>query len=375
MAGVRTVGVEEELLLVDPATGRLRARAGAVLRAEATRDATREDGDKGGPGGELVAELKQEQVETDTRPCAGAEELGAEIRRWRAGAAAAAARAGVRVAALATSPVPVDPTTTPQPRYEQMAVDYGLTAEEQLTCGCHVHVAVDSPDEAVGVLDRIRPWLPPLQAVTANSPFWQGRDTGYASYRSQVWDRWPTAGPAELFGDAAGYEAAVEQLLATGALLDRHMLYLDARPAEEHPTVEVRVADVCLEADDAVLHALLVRGLVETEARAWAAGASPPPVRTETLRLARWRAGRSGLGGDLVHPVTGRPAPVGDVLDALLAHVADTLADSGDTEVVADLLAAARARGGGAGRQRAALARTGDLAGVVLDAVGRTTPQ
>lgn len=101
-------------------------------------------------------------------------------------------------------------------RYQRMAQRYGLTEQEQLTCGCHVHVSVDSDAEAVGVLDRIRIWLPTLTALSANSPFWQGRDTGYASFRSQVWARWPSSGPIEVQGSTERYRALVQALLKSG---------------------------------------------------------------------------------------------------------------------------------------------------------------
>ena len=186
---------------------------------------------------------------------------------------------------------------------------FGLTVSEELTCGCHVHVGIDSDDEGVGALDRIRPWLPPLLALTANSPFWQGGDSGYASYRSQVWQRWPSAGPYAPFGSPAGYHATVQAMIDTDTLLDPGMVYFDARLSVQHPTLEVRVGDVCLDVDDAVLLAALVRGLVETAARAWRAGVPADPVRLELLRLAAWRAGRSGVDGVLLDPCSWRPMP------------------------------------------------------------------
>ena len=152
-----------------------------------------------------------------------------------------------------------------------MARAFGITAEEQLTCGCHVHVGISSADEAVAVLDRIRPWLAVLLALSANSPFWQGRDTSYASFRYQAWGRWPTAGPTEVFLTVEAYRQTVRQMVGTGTLLDSGMVYFDARLSEHYPTLEVRIADVCLHADDAVLIAALCRARVDTEARSWQA--------------------------------------------------------------------------------------------------------
>src|SRR6202034_3033909 len=134
---------------------------------------------------------------------------------------------------------------------------FGLTAQEQLTCGCHVHVEISSEEEGVATLARIRPWLPVLLALSANSPFWQGRDSAYASFRYQAWSRWPSAGVTEAFGSAEVYRQTVQQMVSTGALLDSGMVYFDARLSEHYPTLEVRVSDVCLYADDAALIAAL----------------------------------------------------------------------------------------------------------------------
>jgi glutamate---cysteine ligase / carboxylate-amine ligase len=213
-----------------------------------------------------------------------------------------------------------------------------------------------------------------LTALTANSPFWQGVDTGYASYRSQAWHRWPSAGPTEVFADAAEYHRLIDDVLATGTVLDTGMVYFDARLSETWPTVEVRTADVALRVDDAVTLAGVVRGLVETAAREARRGTPPPAVRSEVLRVAAWRAGRSGLGGDLVDPRTGRPAPAADVLAALLDHIRTALADAGDERRVSEGLAALLRRGTGADLQRRVHRETGgDLAAVVRAAVAVTT--
>ena len=201
------------------------------------------------------------------------------------------------------------PELTVKPRYQAMVETYGLTTAEQLTCGCHVHVGVDSPEEGVAVLDRIRIWLPVILALTANSPYWQGVDSGYASFRSQAWTRLPTAGPTDAFGSAEHYHAEVDRLLRTGVAQDLGMIYFDARLSHHLPTVEIRIADVCLYRDDSLLVAALVRALVETAARDWRAGTAAPAVATSVLRLATWRAGRSGLDGDLLDPVHGTAAP------------------------------------------------------------------
>jgi carboxylate-amine ligase len=384
---VRTVGVEEELLVVDP-SGRpvplgpdalvIASRRGEGEDAEEHDRAEHEEGsgDEGDGSAHLMPELKAQQVELGTPVCRTLAEVDAQLRHWRGRADSAARAVGARVAALATSPVPVEPVPTEGERYGEMLDAFGLTAREMLTCGCHVHVSVEDDEEGVAVLNRIRVWLPVLTALTANSPFWQGEDTGYASYRSQAWHRWPSAGPNEVFTDAAEYHRLIDEVLATDTVLDTGMVYFDARLSDKWPTVEVRTADVALRVEDAVTLAGLVRGLVETAAGDARRGTRPPAVRAELLRVAAWRAGRSGLTGDLVHPHTGRPAPAADVLAALLDHVRAALADAGDEQRVAGGLEELLRRGTGADFQRQVHRESGgDLRAVVRAAVAVTAGQ
>jgi carboxylate-amine ligase len=353
----RSMGVEEELLLVEPGTGLPLAVAESALNGGEpadTRDGKQHSGAE--PNEEsLEFELQQQQLETNSKPCHDLGELSAEVRRGRSLATAAAARGGAQVAALATSPIPVEPELVRKGRYLAMARAFGITAHEQLTCGCHVHVSITSPGEGVAVLDRIRPWLPVLLALSANSPFWQGQDSGYASFRYQAWGRWPTAGPTDIFRTAEAYHETVRKMVSSGTLLDSGMVYFDARLSEHYPTVEVRVADVCLYAEDAVLLAALTRGLVETEARGWRAGSAVPADRLEMLRLASWRASRSGLDDMLLDPVTALPEPAAVAARALFDHVRDALDEAGDTDTVRELLGALLARGNGAAFQRRAV--------------------
>jgi glutamate---cysteine ligase / carboxylate-amine ligase len=191
-----------------------------------------------------------------------------------------------------------------------MAGAFGLTAQEQLTCGCHVHVEIGSDEEGVAVLDRIQPWLAALLALSANSPFWQGMDSSYASFRYQAWGRWPCSGPTEWFGSAQAYQATVDQMVRTGTLLDTGMVYFDARLSQHYPALEVRIADVCLRHEDAVLIAALVRALVETKARAWQQDAAPLRMRGELLRLGDVAGQPVGRGRPADRPVH-RPAGPG----------------------------------------------------------------
>ncbi|MFG3348076.1 glutamate--cysteine ligase [Streptomyces sp. NPDC048018] len=369
--GPRTLGVEEELLLVDPGSGLPQPLAGTVTEIAAWHADVRPKADRGEP---VKPELFREMLEIGTRPCVTADELAEQLRQARSAAAAAAKEAGVAVAALATAPMRYDPLLTPSDRYRLIQDRYARLIDDKLTCACHVHVHLASAEEGVGVLDRIRPWLAPLLALSANSPFWQGQDTGYASWRHQLWSRWPMSGPAELYGDVDAHEETTRAMLASEVLVDDHMVYFDARLSRSYPTVEVRVGDVCQHPEDALLLAVLVRALVETEARAWRAGREADPVPTVVLRLAAWRASRFGLGGELLHPLTWRPAPAAAVLEALVDHVTPALRATGDLDRAVRGTELLLARGTGADLQRAAHTGGVSLAPVVADAVRRTVP-
>jgi carboxylate-amine ligase len=359
------MGVEEELLLVDPETGSPAAVAVNVLAHAAARSA-------GHPAGEIEAELQQQQIEVETTPTTSLEELGTQVIDWRRRADELGRSSNARAVALATSPLPVDPRTTFKPRYQAMVDRFRLTTMEQLTCGCHVHVGVDSDEEGVAVIDRVQPWLPILLALSANSPFYHGRDSGYASFRSQAQARFPTTGPTPAFGSAAAYRDHVERLIATEVPLDGDMIYFLARLSRHYPTVEIRVADVCARAADTIMIAGLVRSLVDTCAAAWAAGEPAPDADPDLIRLAIWRAGRSAVSEDLLDPVSGRPRPAADVVGSLLEYVDAALTANGDRATVHREVERVLAEGTGADHQWALMKRTGDLSAVVRDAADRT---
>lgn len=366
---MRTVGVEEEFLLVDARLDDSRPTAAEVLRLASPLTGSAA-GDE--PHGSLVAELKQQQVEANTSPHATMDSLASELVSWRTRAASAAERAGAHLMASGTSPIPVEPLAVHTERYDRMARQFGIIAREHLTCACHVHVAVDSDEEAVGVLDRIRVWLPPLLALSANSPYWQGEETAYASFRSQVMGRWPGAGPVEVLGSAAAYKGLVQSMIDTGVLLDEGMVYFDVRCSAHHPTVEIRVPDVCLDVGDTVLIAALCRALVETAAREWRDGVPPADVPSSLIRFAGWRAARWGLEGELLDPLSCRPAPAQDVVARLVDHVRPVLREADDEELVESRVDRLFAVGNGATRQRAVRREGGGLDAVIAMLVRET---
>jgi carboxylate-amine ligase len=364
----REVGVEEEFLLID--STRLRAMPdGEAVVAEASRRMPELSGAVRG----VAQEFKREQVETGSAPRTDLAELESDLQDLRTAMSASARTLGRELAAVGTCPLRVASTTSPDERYRQMTDAFGIIARNHLTCGMHVHVAIATRAEGVAVLDRIRLWLPTLLALSANSPYWQGEDTSYASYRHVGLGLWPSAGPTEEFGDEAGYDAAVAHLIKSGAALDEGMIYFDARLSARYPTVEIRVADVTPRLSSAIMIAALCRALVETAVEDGRHGRRAAAVRTDLLRAAMWRAARSGMSGDLLDPVEAQLAGAWDQVDRLVDHIAVALQMSGDSGIVDTALRDIQDRGTGSDEQRNSYARWGHMRDVVLDAIARTT--
>ncbi|HWI42825.1 MAG TPA: glutamate--cysteine ligase [Nocardioides sp.] len=362
----RTVGVEEELLLVDPETRRGSPHSQQVLKHWQEHHSD-EDAEP------LDHELFRHQIETRTPPLTDLAELHRALVRSRQAVAESAGAVGIAAMAAGTLPLPGPaPQTTRDDRYLDMIDRYGEIARPGGTCGMHVHVAIDSEEEGVEVIDDLATWLPVVLAVSANSPFFHGRDTSYASWRSQIWAQWPSAGPTEPFGSLEGYRTVSRRLIASGAARDEGMLYFDARLARDYPTVEVRISDVCTDPDDAVLIAAIVRGLVTRDRQAC------PPAdralwRTELVRAAQWRAARYGLGDRLLDPITAEVAPARAVLEHLVDTIREQLEATGDLDLVEEGTRRVLAEGGSV-RQRAAYERSGgSLSAVVDDLVRRTS--
>lgn len=356
---MRIFGVEEELLLVDAAS--LEPLPSGEWAVDLQGEQPSADGHH------LTVELQQEQIQAVNPPQTTLAGQLEAIRAGRVLAEQAAARVGGRVAALSTAPGRLVPHPVPEARYRRIGERFGLVAAEQLVNGFHIHVGVESRHEAVMVLDRLRIWLPTLLALSANSPFWQGQDTGYVSYRYQAWSRWPTAGPPEIFRSTAVHDRHRTRLLETGVPLDSGMLYNDARLCEHEPTLEVRIADVCLDAGDAAALAALARALVETSSRN--ARQPVPEVPASLLRTWSWQASRSGIEGHLIDPSTGAPVPAGDVVFQLLDLVRPVLAEYGEESPVESAMADILRRGTGARRQRQAYAARLEARDVVADAL------
>ena len=350
-----TFGVEEEYLLVDPDTGVPVPASERVRRAGAAA-----------PGDDVPidTELLQVQVEIATPVCTTLSELRTHLTGLRAATGAAAIAAGCRIAATGASPVGNGTArVTAGRRYRAIADSAPQLAYEMLINGMHVHAAVPDRSVGVAVANRLRPWLGVLVAMGANSPYWNGHDTGFASWRSIQFERWPVSGPPPVFGSVEQYDERAAALLASGVILDVHQLYFLARISDAWPTVEVRTCDVQLNVDDAILLAALTRALVETALGDEQAGSACPDMHQELVRAATWGAARHGLAGELLDPLTRSMRPAFDVVATFVEHCAAVLDRAGDLEEVTGLLTRLQRIGTGADRQRAAFA-TGGLPAV-----------
>jgi carboxylate-amine ligase len=348
-----SMGVEEEFFLVD-GSGHLSA-AGPDVVAEAGHDI------RG-----LQRELARCQIETATGVCHTGQELHEELHSLRCRLTKAAAGRDLSLLPSGTPPMAesVPPAITPSPRYEEMARHFGSIVDTVITCGCHVHIGIPSREIGVRVGNQVRSWLPVLLALTGNSPFHGGHDTGYHSWRHILWSRWPSAGPPPHFDSADEYESVVGAMIGTGAAMDRGMIYWHVRLSDKQPTIEVRIADVAMTAAHAALYAVVVKGLVGWALRSAADGVAVPWLRVELLRAQLWRAARDGLDGECTSPAADRSLPIRRQLELLNECIAPGLGSS-DRAFLQSGLDTVLREGTGAERQRAEFERGGTLASVV----------
>jgi glutamate---cysteine ligase / carboxylate-amine ligase len=355
-----TIGIEEEFHIIDPSTSALTPAASRLMIA---------DNDD-----VVEPELQRSMIETATPICADLAEVTAAVVAGRTSLRDAADRAGVWVATAGAVPEAGRPLgdVFNRQRYRQIADEYRQLVTEQQVCAMQVQVGVPDRELSVLLLRRIRDWLPTLLAMSASSPYFLGADTGYASYRSIVVARWPTAGPPPVFHSLREYDSVVERLIRSGVITDSKMIYFDVRPSARYPTLELRITDGCPLIEDVTLLAGLARALVATAAAEERAGVEARETDYAMLRGATWRAGRSGLDGMLVDPRTAEGVPAGEMVRRLLEHLRPALEHFDDWRTVSDLAAQLLARGTSARRQRRFVATDPELNSVVAELVRET---
>ncbi len=336
-----TVGVEEEFLVVDRETRELVPRGTELI------------GQVQDLGEHVSAELNRCQVEVDTPVCRDLDTLRKEVVAKRDRLRAAGDELGLAAAAVATHPFSGwrdQAVDTDEERYEAMEDRFRLLAREHVICGCHVHVGISDPEDRVAVLAAAGAWLPTLLAMSTNSPYWQAEDTGYASYRTVIWSRWPTSGMPPSISSPEELQGIIDDLIAIGAIEDETHLYWWVRPSLRHPTVEFRVCDTFLFVDDVVAVTGLIRALCWTVLNA--PETLPAVPRRQVLRAAVWHAARYGMRRDLMDPAAMAQRPAGDVVRSLVDLARPGLEHFGDDQEVTELVGQLIARGTGASLQR-----------------------
>jgi glutamate---cysteine ligase / carboxylate-amine ligase len=351
-----TVGVEEEYQLVDPESGALRSRADQVLGVAWTDD--------------LEGELQDTMLEVQTPPCRSMAEIVDHLRRRRLTASTAAAAEDLEIVAAGVHPFSDwrAHDMAPGPRPEMLAARFGRVARDEHTFGMHVHVAIPRGTDGAHLLAEAR-WLTPvLLGLSASSPFFQGEDTGFYSYRSIVHRRYPLNGPPPAFPSRREHDRLVEGLVAGGIIPDTGTVYWTTRLNPAHPTIEFRGADACPALPEAGAIAALARAAV-----AWVAGGrtlrrrpgQPAPWEDHVLDLNEWQAARFGLDATLgtgVRP--GDAVSLREEVERVLDALAPTLHRAGDGRAV-ETLERILEDGNGADRMRRVHARRGDLLAVV----------
>jgi carboxylate-amine ligase len=307
--------------------------------------------------------------------CATVGDVARDLRRLRAHAVAAAAAHGLLLGCAGTHPFSLFEAqhVTGRARYRALVDQLQYVARRELIFGFHVHVAVGDPDQAIRLMGALAPHLCELVALSASSPLWRGRPTGFASSRHLIFSSFPRSGPPPHFESYAEYAEVVQRLVACGCIEDYTRTWWDVRPQPRFGTIEVRVMDAMSNVDDAValtayVQALVRRHLME-EDRAHHAKACHPVLTHEN----KWQAARHGLAATVVEPIGGEPVPVTALIERTLRSLAPHAHELG-SDAALDGVRRILRDGNGAQRQLAVHAATQDALAVTRDIVELTRP-
>ncbi len=353
-----TMGVEEEYQIIDPSTRSLAADAERMLSSVESSLSTNI---------QVQPEMQRSQIEIATPVCKSLAEVRNALTHARQIVIAAAARIDRQIAAAGTHPFShwKDQPITSNERYRQIEEKYRQLSNEQVIFGCHVHIGCREREVALQVVNRARLWLAPLLALSANSPFWLQDDTGYDSFRTEIWWRWPMAGPPPDISSLADYNRLLQQLVNTESINDSSHLYWDIRISERLPTIEFRVTDVCMTIDEAVMITALIRALVQTCYEQVLRDQPYARASRDLLRAAHWHAARYGLNGKLIDVHREHAVPAHELITRMLTFLRPALESSGAWDEVSMLVSTTLRNGNGATRQRAIYQDSGSHRAVV----------
>lgn len=362
-ADMFTIGVEEEFQIINPQTYALDAGVEHILpRAREML------------GDAVQYELILSQIEVATPICQTLTEVQTSLVHHRQALISAAEGVGKKIGAAGTHPFSpwYEQPITPKERYQYLVQDFQRLIKEQVIFGCHVHIGLSDGEIALDVMNRARLWLSPLLALSANSPFLEGEDTRYASFRTGLWWTSPLSGPPPFFSSRTDHDAFIQALVTSKGIEDVTRIYWDIRLPERYDTIEFRVMDVCLTVDETVMLAGLIRALVRTCHEEARRNTPVPNVRAELLRVANWRAARYGLEEDLVDVLAECTIPASELIGRFMTFLRPALEAEGDWEDISRLVARTLSNGNGAMRQRALFRQTRSIKDVVQYIIDET---
>ena len=317
-----SVGIEEELMILDAETLALSPGVEALVGWAESRSLP----------GVLKMELLASMVELATEVCTSPAEALAALRALRAGAAEAATGAGLALAAAGTHPfsIPTAQQIAPDPRYRKFVEYAGVSARRQAVCGLHVHIGMPGPEECMRALEGVLPWLPLMLALSANSPFLGGEETGLASTRAEVLAQLPRASAPPAFGSYAEWEAFVERFERIGLADSYTRFWWDIRPHPRFGTLEVRAPDQPTAVGLTGAFAALLQALCKTVLD------GPPlrPAERGDYAQNRWAALRFGPRAELIHPDGERLLPVPELTYELLGLIQLSVEELGTVELI-----------------------------------------
>ena len=357
-----TIGVEVEVQLVDAETMALRDAFPLVHSALSPELQT-----------EVKPELMTSYLEINTGVCRTVADVEADLSRKVIAVERAAERHGVRIHWGATHPFSPwsEQIITDSPRYHLLVELMQETARRLVTFGLHVHIGLDTGDKAIMVCDRILRHLPAMLALTANTPFWSGRDTGLDSQRVKVMEGLPTAGLPPLMRNWSEYVWLLRQMVQTGFIRTKREIWWDVRPHAEFGTIEVRICDMPGDLPSVLAVAALTQCLVHQLSQEIDEGIYQFNCHPMMVRQNKWRACRSGMEAELVDPYTQETKPARAVIQALADHLQVTAKEL-DCSRYLDHVFQMTEEPSPAQRQRAFLRESGNWADVVRRSIERS---
>ncbi|HEX7184036.1 MAG TPA: carboxylate-amine ligase [Thermoanaerobaculia bacterium] len=350
-----TLGIEEEFQLIDPETRNLRSHVQELL-AEG-QDLLKD---------QLKPELHQSVIEVGTNICRDIREARQEVVRLRSQVATLARRNGLTIASAGTHPFArwQDQLITPHPRYHEIIEDLQQVARANLIFGLHVHVGIDDREVAIHIMNAARYFLPHIFALSTNSPFWEGRNTGLKSYRSKIFDRFPRTGIPDHFQSLSEYENYIKLLIKTRCIDNAKKIWWDIRMHPFFDTLEFRICDVSMRVEETLALAALFQAVTVKLYKLIKKNLGFRLYRRLLINENKWRAARYGISGKLIDYGKQEEVPYEALMNELLEFVDDVVDELGSREAL-DYVQEILRYGTGADRQLAVWNQTHDLNAVV----------